>query len=403
MINGFDSYKLSINNLNDVNADSVNSNSEYTTSLYINGQLINFSSYVTNSYLSTTLSDYITSSFLTSTLSSYVLSTSLSSTLNNYATTAALSSYRLISDSYNKSETQDVANNAASSAVAVALTSSGAVALAIAANNIPVYAAIATAQATADGAAASATTANNNATDAQGRCSTLEGKTQNQTATAGNTNFTGVLNMTNGVNNNVTLNQTGDISCLTETLNTLTCNTELKGNAKLNLINQAQNHVLDGASIALSHSGGVVNCYSNLNVSNGANNNIVLNTNGDITCLTETLNTLTCNTELKGNGKLNLTNTTQDHSLIGNSITLSQSGKNTTIYGNSYIGASSSTVQLYGSNININNTNSVTELNTVTIGGLVQTVNLNGFVFVNGKLLQPFQTGPAGGQWFFSN
>ena len=51
MINGFDSYKLSINNLNDVNADSVNSNSDYTTSLYINGQLIDFSSYITSSYL----------------------------------------------------------------------------------------------------------------------------------------------------------------------------------------------------------------------------------------------------------------------------------------------------------------------------------------------------------------
>ena len=41
---------------------------------------------------------------LISSLSNYVLSSTLSSTLNNYATTSALSSYRLISDSFNKSD-----------------------------------------------------------------------------------------------------------------------------------------------------------------------------------------------------------------------------------------------------------------------------------------------------------
>jgi hypothetical protein len=221
MINGFDSYKLSINNLNDINADTIVSNTDKTTSLYINGQLIDFTSYITSSYLSTTLTNYVTSSFLTSTLSSYVLasnlsstlssyvlSSTLSSTLNNYATTNALGSYRLISDSYNKSETQTVANNAASSAVAVALGTGGAMTAAIALNNIPIYAAIATAQATADGAAASATTANNNATNAQGRCSTLEGKTQNQSATAGNTNFAGQVK----INNLITLGSNGSIT-----------------------------------------------------------------------------------------------------------------------------------------------------------------------------------------------
>lgn len=117
MINGFDSYKLSINNLNDINADTIISNTDKTTSLYINNQFIDFSSYITSSYLSTTLSNYITSSYLSTTLSSYVLSSNLttiltsyvtnsalSSTLNNYATTNALSSYRLISDSFNKAD-----------------------------------------------------------------------------------------------------------------------------------------------------------------------------------------------------------------------------------------------------------------------------------------------------------
>ena len=91
MINGFDSYKLSINNLNDINADTIVSNTDKTTSLYINGQLIDFNSYITSSYLSTTLSNYITSSFLTSTLSSYVLASNLSSQLSNYVLSSTLS------------------------------------------------------------------------------------------------------------------------------------------------------------------------------------------------------------------------------------------------------------------------------------------------------------------------
>ena len=322
-INGL--VSIYADNLQTAYFDADTSGNIYGTSLYINNQLINFGAYVTSSYLS---SNYA----LISSLSNYVLSSTLSSTLNNYATNNALSSYRLISDSYNKSETQSVANNAASSAVAIALGTGGAMTAAIALNNIPIYAAIATAQATADGAATSATTANNNATDAQGRCSTLEAKTQNQTATAGNTKFTGTLQMTNGVNNNVTLNQTGDI-----------------------------------------------------------------------TCLTETVNTLTCNTELKGNGKLNLTNSLQDHVLTGNSISLSEAGKDTSIYGNSYIGAIGSTLQLYGDSVNINNSNSFTNLTVTTIGGLFQTVYINGAVYVNGRSLQAFSTGSSGGQWFFSN
>ena len=138
-------------------------------------------------------------------------------------------------------------------------------------------------------------------------------------------------------------------------------------------------------------------------MTNGVNNNITLNQTGDITCLTETLNTLTCNTEIKGNGKLNLTNATQDHELKGNSLTLSQSGKNTSIYGNSYIGAVGSIVQLYGDTVNINNSNSISNLTTTTIGGLFQTIYLNGAVYINGKLVTGFGIGPTNGQWSFPN
>jgi len=346
MINGFDSYKLSINNLNDVNADSVNSNSEYTTNLYINGQLIDFSSYVTSSYLSTTLSNYITSSFLSSTLSSYVLASNLSSQLSNYvlsstlssqlsnyatisyvnsqlsnyASNGALSSYRLISDSYAKWEVDNMVAGLSAGIAANGATNAGLV-VSLAATNAAV--AINTAE---------IATIQGQLTTIDGQITTLQGKTQNQTATAGNTKFTGTLQMTTGVNNNITLNN-----------------------------------------------------------------------NGDITCLTETLNTLTCNTEIKGNGKLNLTNATQDHVLTGNSLTLSQSGKNTSIYGNSYIGALGSIVQLYGDNVNINNSNSFSNLTTTTIGGLFQTIYLNGAVYINGKLVTGFGIGPTNGQWSFPN
>lgn len=229
MINGFDSYKLSINNLNDVNADSVNSNSEYTTNLYINGQLIDFSSYVTSSYLSTTLSNYITSSFLTSTLSSYVLasnlssqlsnyvlSSTLSSTLSNYATISyvnsqlsnyasngALSSYRLISDSYAKWEVDNMVSGLSAGIAANGAATTG------------VIASLAATNATVAGIAANVTTLNGQVstldgqvTTIDGQITTLQGKVQNQTASIGNTNFTGQVK----INNLITLGSDGSIT-----------------------------------------------------------------------------------------------------------------------------------------------------------------------------------------------
>jgi hypothetical protein len=257
MINGFDSYKLSINNLNDINADTINSNTDKTTSLYINGQLIDFTSYVTSTYLSTTLSNYITSSFLTSTLSNYALTSSLSnyvltsslsnyvtnsslsSTLNNYATTSALSSYRLISDSYNKSDvTNEVVirtgypgtnsdgsiktckqytDETATSLAAATAVNSGAI--------TGLVAGLATTNATIAVIEGEITTIQGELTTIDGQITTLQGKTQNQTATAGTTSFTGQVK----INNLITLASNGSITAdsinvTTGTISELTTN-----------------------------------------------------------------------------------------------------------------------------------------------------------------------------------
>ena len=52
--------------------------------MYINNVLINFSSYITSSYLNTALASYITSSYLNTALSSYVSNSALNSALNGY-------------------------------------------------------------------------------------------------------------------------------------------------------------------------------------------------------------------------------------------------------------------------------------------------------------------------------
>jgi hypothetical protein len=338
-INGL--VSIYADNLQTALFDADTSGNIYGTSLYINNQLINFGAYVTSSYLA---SNYA----LISSLSNYVLSSTLSSTLNNYATTSALSSYRLISDSFNKSDvTNEVVIRTGYSGLnsdgsiktckqytdeniagvsAVTATNSGAIA--------GLVASLATTNATIAIIEGEVATIQGELTTIDGQITTLQGKTQNQTATAGNTNFAGVLNVTNGVNNNITLNQTGDITCLTETLNTLTCNTELKGNGKLNFINQAQNHVLDGASITLSHTGATTNCYGNLNVG-------------------QTLSspTISC-------------------------ANINQSSQNIAITNSNFLG--------------------VISLSSFQI-------NIDGLVYINGKMVVPFSTGPAGGQWSFLN
>ena len=128
MITGYDSYKLTVNNLNSINADTVNtttisndelntlnnidtsqtiqnqinniitsisnigtsvtSSSVYTNNLYINGSLINWASYITSGYLNTALASYAT---LTD--------------LSNYATLSYLNGYRSVADSWSRSDT----------------------------------------------------------------------------------------------------------------------------------------------------------------------------------------------------------------------------------------------------------------------------------------------------------
>lgn len=359
MITGYDSYKLSITNLNDINADTINSTTDRTSSLYINGVLIDFGTYITSSYLSSQLANYVSNSTFNSTLSLYVLSSSLSTILNSYATTSALSSYRLISDSYNKSQvwsrdetTNEIlirvgdcgSNNDGSiktgkqytdEQIAIVSAATGVNSAAIAALvawQTTTAATIATIQGQILTIQGQLTTVEENIVDLQTDVTALQVKTQNQTATAGNTKFSGILQMSTGVAENITLNQTGDI-----------------------------------------------------------------------TCLTETVNTLTCNTELTGTGKINLTNIAQDHVLSGNSLTLSQAGKTTTVYGDTYIGAVGSTVQLYGNNVNIGISNTISNLPVVTIGGIFSTVHLYGAVYINGSLVIPFLPGPSGGQWQFPN
>ena len=324
-----------INGLITIDADSINATSItdtnqtstniYGENLYINNQLINFGSYVTSSYLTSQLNNYVLSSYLSSQLSNYATISYVNSQLSNYASNGALSSYRLISDSYAKWEVDNMvaglsagiaANGASTTGVIASLAVTNATVAGLTAN----VATLNTQVATLDG----------QVTTIDGQITTLQGKTQNQTATAGNTNFTGTLQMTTGVNNNITLNNNGDITCLTETLNTLTCNTEITGNGKLNLLNQAQNHVLDGASITLSHTGATTNCYGNLNV--------------------------------------------------GQALTVPS------------ISAPSS------QNMTISNSNF---LGVISLSSFQ--INIDGLVYINGKMVVPFTTGPSGGQWSFLN
>jgi len=132
MITGFDSYKLSVNNLNSIYADtidttlisnnelntlnnidtsqtiqnqinnlitsisnigsSITSSSIYTNNLHINGSLINFPSFITSSYLNTALVSYASLEYL-------------SSQLSNYATLSYLNGYRSVADSWSRSDT----------------------------------------------------------------------------------------------------------------------------------------------------------------------------------------------------------------------------------------------------------------------------------------------------------
>jgi len=214
-----------INGLITIDADTINANSIidtnqtstniYGTNLYINNQLINFGSYVTSSYL-------------TSQLNNYVLSSYLSSVLNNYATNNALSSYRLISDSWSRSDvTNEIVirvgdcgtNNDGSITTAKQYIDNATAGLSTgiatnAAATAGVIASLATTNATVTGLVASVATLD-------GQVSTLQTKTMYQSTGTGlsgpYTQFVNNLNISNGVSNAVELKSTGEITCSTLT------------------------------------------------------------------------------------------------------------------------------------------------------------------------------------------
>jgi len=206
--------KLNVNSLSTKNFNVDNSGNIYGVSLYINNQLIDFSSYLTASYLT----NYVTTSYLTSQLSNYVLSSTLSnyttisyvnSQLSNYASNGALSSYRLISDSYAKWEVDNM----------VAGLSAG-----IAANGVAitgVVVSLAATNATVTGLVGSVATLDS-------QVATLQSKTVYQNTGAGlsgaYTQFTNNLNISNGISNVVELKNTGEVitsSCSTNNLNSV--------------------------------------------------------------------------------------------------------------------------------------------------------------------------------------
>ena len=239
MINGYDNYKLTVNNLNSINADTIttkNFNVDkdgniYGASLYINNQLIDFTSYLTASYLTnyvltttlnstlanyvltTTLNSTLANYVLTSTLSNYVTNSSLSSTLNNYVTTGMIGSYRLINDSWSRGDTTNeiqirtgYTTDLNGNIQTCKSVDDGIITeLALANVNIAVLnGTMTTTNATVAGLVLNVGTLNGQVSTIQGeittlngQVTTLQGKTQNITATAGVTNIGGTVSTTN--------------------------------------------------------------------------------------------------------------------------------------------------------------------------------------------------------------
>jgi hypothetical protein len=244
MITGFDSYKLSVNNLNSIYADtidttlisnnelntlnnidisqtiqnqinniitsisnigtSVTSSSIFTNNLYINGSLINFSSYINSGYLNTALASYAT---LTD--------------LSNYATLSYLNGYRSKDDSWSRDDTTNqivirtgtYPNNSDGSIqtckqytdASIAGLSSGL------ATNIAATSALGV---SLSGTQASLTGTQGTVATQGGEIDTLNSKTQFQTSSLTNlsTTFSNTLNVTNGISNVVQLKNDGSIS-----------------------------------------------------------------------------------------------------------------------------------------------------------------------------------------------
>ena len=244
MITGFDSYKLSVNNLNSIYADtidttlisnnelntlnnidtsqtiqnqinnlitsisnigtSVTSSSVFTNNLYINGNLINWASYITSGYLNTALASYATLE-----------------QLSNYATLSYLNGYRSKDDSWSRDDTTNqivirtgtYSNNSDGSIQTCKQYTDSAV------GGLSSGLGVNTAAITALSVSLSATQASLTAT--QGTVSTqggeideLNSKTQFQTSSLTNlsTSFTNTLNVTNGISNVIQLKNDGSIT-----------------------------------------------------------------------------------------------------------------------------------------------------------------------------------------------
>lgn len=224
--------KLTVNSISTNGFSVDNSGNIYAISLYINNQLIDFSSYVTASYLTTQLSNYATLSYLSS---NYATLSYLSSQLSNYATTNSLASYRLITDSWSRTDTTNEilirvgnmgTNPDGSITTAKQYTDNavGGLSASIGVNSVAI-AGLVTSLATTNGIVA-ANTASIATLD--GQVSTLQTKTMYQSTGTGlsgaYTAFINNVNISNGVSNVIELKNTGEVittSCSTNTLDSI--------------------------------------------------------------------------------------------------------------------------------------------------------------------------------------
>lgn len=213
-------------------------NNIYGSSLYINNQKIDFSSYITASYLT----NYAT----TSQLANYVLSSTLSSTLNQYATTNSLASYRLITDSWSRGDTTNeilirVGNMGTNSDGSITTAkqytdnATGGLSAGIGVNSAAIaglVVSLASTNATVGGLVASVATLD-------GEVSTLQTKTMYQSTGTGlagpYTAFINNVNVSNGVSNAVELKTTGEVVANTLSAGTTNTNTINTSSGTLNI------------------------------------------------------------------------------------------------------------------------------------------------------------------------
>jgi hypothetical protein len=260
--------KLNVNSLSTKNFNVDNSGNIYGVSLYINNQLIDFSTYLTASYLT----NYVNTSYLTSQLANYVLSTTLSSTLNQYATTNSLASYRLITDSWSRGDTTNeilirVGNMGTNSDGSITTAkqytdnATGGLSAGIGVNSAAIaglVVSLASTNATVAGLVASVATLD-------GEVSTLQTKTMYQSTGTGLagpfTAFINNVNVSNGVSNVISLSNSG-----TATMNTCSTDNVSSNSGTLNISTSGGNINIGGLASVI-YIGGFP--YSPFNVFSG--------------------------------------------------------------------------------------------------------------------------------------